>query len=224
MIEAFHNRVDVHWENTKKILGLPLDTKYEKEKDLFVPLLEDEKEMWLLRQIGKTVEYADSYGMGPQMLQNILVREEIYLEQSICKRLLDQRRKARPMVVRWQASIRNEVRATRVLETPLGDRREFRGRLNDNLFRSAYSFKPQSTVGRILELAIQDIHESTDLFIPLLNVHDEVVGQCREEDIPKSMVIIKSLMERPLQICGRELTIPCSFKVGKNWGSLEEIK
>lgn len=223
-IEAFQNRVDVHWENTKKILGLPSDLKYEKEKDYFVPILEDEKEMYLLRQIGKTVEYADSYGMGPVMLQNILIREEIYLDISTCKKLLEQRRRARPMVVRWQGSIRDEIRSTRILETPLGDRREFRGRLNDNLFRSAYSFKPQCTVGRILELAIQDIHESTDIFIPLLNVHDEVVGQCREEDLESSMKVIRSCMERPLKIHDRELIIPCSFKFGKNWGNLKEVK
>lgn len=224
MIEAFQNHVDVHWENTKKILSLPHELKYEKEKDYFVTVLNDEKEMYLLRHIGKTVEYADSYGMGPIMLQNILIREEIYLELAVCKRLLDQRRRARPMVVRWQGSIRDEIRSTRVLETPLGDRREFRGRLNDNLFRSAYSFKPQCTVGRILELAIQEIHEGTDLFIPLLNVHDEVVGQCREEDLEFSMRLIRSKMERLLRIHDRDLIIPCSFKVGPNWGALKEVK
>jgi DNA polymerase I-like protein with 3'-5' exonuclease and polymerase domains len=223
-IEAFQARIDVHWENTKKIFDLPRDLEYHKEQDYTVPMLGEDMEMWLLRQIGKTVEYADSYGMGPIMLQNILIREEVYLELKVCKALLDQRRKARPMVVRWQGEIRNQIRATRVLETPLGDRREFRGRLNDNLFRSAYSFKPQSTVGRIVELAIQQIHESTDLFIPLLNVHDEVIGQCREEDVPASVKIIKSAMERPIILHNRELTIPCSFKVGPNWGNLKEVK
>jgi DNA polymerase I-like protein with 3'-5' exonuclease and polymerase domains len=79
-------------------------------------------------------------------------------------------------------------------------------------------------VGRILELAIQDIHESTDLFIPLLNVHDEVVGQCRPEDLESSMKVVRSCMERPLKIHDRELTIPCSFKFGENWGNLREVK
>lgn len=223
-IEAFGARVDVHWENSKKIFDLPRDLKYDKESDYFAPILGEEKEMWLIRQIGKTVEYADSYGMGPVMLQNILIREEIYLDQSTCKKLLEQRRRARPMVVRWQASIRDEVRATRILETPLGDRREFRGRLNDALFRSSYAFKPQCSVGRILELAIQEMHESTDLFIPLANVHDEVLGQCREEDLPEAMRIVRSFMERPMKIHNRELIIPCSFKYGINWGNLKEIK
>jgi DNA polymerase I-like protein with 3'-5' exonuclease and polymerase domains len=75
-----------------------------------------------------------------------------------------------------------------------------------------------------VELAIQQIHESTDVFIPLLNVHDEVVGQCREEDLPEAMRIVKSAMERPIILHDRELTIPCSFKYGSNWGNLKEVK
>ena len=223
-IGIFQRGIDVHWESTKRIFSFPKDLKYEKDLDYSSPILGEEKEMWLLRQIGKTVEYADSYGMGPIMLQNILIREEIYLDVATCKLLLSQRRKARPMVLRWQGEIRNEIRATRILETPLGDRREFRGRMNDSLFRSAYSFKPQCTVGRIVELAIQDIHEKTDVFIPLLNVHDEVVGQCRENDLPEAMRIVKSAMERPIVLHDRELTIPCSFKYGSNWGNLKELK
>ena len=225
MIEAFEKRDDVHWINAKKILGLPPELEYHKHEVFDLPLFGEAKEMYLLRQIGKTVEYADSYGMGPIMLQNILIREEIYVEQSVCKRLLDQRRRARPMVVQWQGGIRDEIRTTRRLVTPLGDVREFRGRLNDNLFRSAYSFIPQCTVGRILELAIQQLHEERPGgFEPLLNVHDEVVGQVLPENLPQAMLGIRKAMERPIEINGRILKIPCDFKTGPNWGQLEELE
>lgn len=223
-VEAFESGIDVHWKNSKNIFGFPSDLAYKKEEGYFAPILGEEKEMWLLRQIGKTVEYADSYGMGPIMLQNILIREEIYLELSVCKKLLEQRRHARPMVVRWQASIRDQIRATRVLETPLGDRREFRGRFNDSLFRSAYSFKPQCTVGRITELGIQNLHEHSEVFIPLLNVHDEVLGQCREEDIPTAMKQGDEAMDCPLELHNRVLRIPGSYKWGHSWGDMKEIK
>jgi len=223
-IQNFKTGVDVHWENAKKILGLPKDLEYYREQEYLVPMLGEEKEMYLLRHIGKTVEYADSYGMGPVMLQNILVREEIFLEQSVCKSLLEQRRRARPFIVQWQGEIRERIKATRVLETPLGDRREFRGRLNDNLFRSAYSFIPQSTVGRILELAIQELHESSKVFEPLMNVHDEVIGQCRPENLPQAIIDVRKAMERIHLVNGMELTIPCSFKTGPNWGELKEVK
>lgn len=223
-MEAFQSGVDIHWENTKKILALPKDLPYEKERDYLVPILKEEKEMYILRQIGKTIEYADSYGMGPMMLQNILVREEIYLDLSTCKQLLEQRHRARPMVVRWQANIRNQIRATRSLENPLGDKREFRGRLNDNLFRSAYSFRPQSSIGRITELCIQHLHEHSNVYIPLLNVHDEVVGQCREDDIPQAIADGNTAANIPLTLNNHTLVIPGSYKIGPSWGELKEIK
>jgi DNA polymerase I-like protein with 3'-5' exonuclease and polymerase domains/uracil-DNA glycosylase len=223
-MEAFTSGVDVHWENAKKILALPKDTPYHKAEYFLVPLFNEEKEMYILRQIGKTVEYADSYGMGPMMLQNILIRDEIQLELNVCKRLLEQRHHARPMVVRWQANIRNQVRATRSLENALGDKREFHGRLNDNLFRSAYSFRPQSTVGRITELCIQSLHEHSNVFIPLLNVHDEVVGQCRKDDVPQAISDGNTAANIPLTLNNRTLVIPGSYKIGPSWGELKEIK
>lgn len=57
-----------------------------------------------------------------------------------------------------------------------------------------------------------------------MNVHDEVIGQCKPEDIPQAMVDIRAAMERPHLVNGMELVIPCSFKVGPNWGELKEVK
>lgn len=223
-MEAFLAGANVHWINTQKILGIPESEDYHKEELYRVRYLEEEKTKWFLRQLGKTVEYADSYGMGPVMLQNILIREEIYLELRVCKELLAARRRKKPLIVQWQAKIRELVRTTRTLTNPFGDKREFRGRLNDNLFRSAYAWIPQSTVGRILEFAIQRIHEEMEYYTPLLNVHDEVVGECRREDVERGKKDLRKRLEIPLQIKGRELIIPCSFKVGENWGDLKEVE
>jgi len=223
-IEAFKSGEDVHWENAKKILALPKDLRYEKEARFTSSLLGEDKELFILRQIGKVVEYADSYGMGWALLQNILVQDEIYLEAKVCKVLLEQRHRTRPMVERWKARIRDQIRATRMLETPLGDRREFRGRLSEATFRSAYAYRPQSTVGRITELGIQAVHESSEVFIPLMNVHDEVIGQCRKAELERAMADLDKAMTIPLELHGRKLTIPGSFKVGPSWGGLKEVE
>jgi DNA polymerase I-like protein with 3'-5' exonuclease and polymerase domains len=96
--------------------------------------------------------------------------------------------------------------------------------MNQNLFRSAVAFVPQSTVGEMLQLAIQRIHTELDYFEPLLNVHDEVVGQCAPEDLPRAIKDVRRAMTIPLEINGRELVIPCDFKTGPNWGEMKEVE
>ncbi|KKL49625.1 hypothetical protein LCGC14_2313620, partial [marine sediment metagenome] len=215
---------DVHWLNAVKIFSLEKGISYTPHEAIKTSIFYGEKTHKDLRDIGKTVEYADSYGMGPGMLQAILIREEVYLDLKTCKALLARRRAAKPLVVQWQRSIQTEIQASRTLTSSLGDKREFHGRINDTLFRSTYAYKPQSTVGRILQLAIQDIHERVDCVEPLLNVHDECVMQCLPKDIEKAIREVRPLMERPHEVNGRMLTIPCSFKTGPNWGDLEEVE
>jgi len=163
--------------------------------------------------------------MGYIMLQTILIREEVYFKADLCKRLLYQYKANNPMLTSWQNATIEEIKATRTLTSPapFNRKRVFRGRLSDALFRSALAFRPQSIVGEILETAIQKLHETSSIYEPLLNVHDEVVGQCAPENINLAMEEAKEAMEIPLQINGRELVIPCDFKTGKNWGSLKEL-
>ena len=158
------------------------------------------------------------------MLQTILIREQTYLDEKTCKRFIHAYRTNNILITQWQERTIQEVKEKRRLVTPLGRVRVFRGRMNQNLYRSAVAFVPQSTVGEMLQLAIQAIHNDLDYYEPLLNVHDEVVGQCLAEDIPRGVIDIRERMEIPLQIHGRELVIPCDFKSGPNWGELKEVE
>ena len=224
LIELFQAGWDVHFAEARNIFQIPEDLPYEPKALFTSPIIGLPFTLKALRAMGKTVVHASNYGMGPRMLQTILAREDVFLEFRVCKALLASAARARPLKVQWQASIREEIRLHRALETPLGDRREFRGRLNDNLFRAAYAFIPQSTVGRLLELAIQNIHEELDYFDHLLNVHDEVVGQCLPKHVPRAFEDLTRLMEIPHEVNGRELIIPVDFKVGWSWGELTEVK
>ena len=225
LMEAFEKGLDVHWENAKAIFQIPESVPYNFKAIFHSPIVGEDKTLKELRDMGKTVSHARNYGMGPLMLQTILIREGVFLDAKTCKALMAQAKRARPMINQWQGKIREEIRLTRTLITPLGDKREFRGRFNDNLFRSAYAFVPQSTVGRLLQLAIQRIHEELNEYEPLLNVHDEVVGQCKPEDVPYCMKRIKDIIEIPHEVNGRTLIIPCSFKMSdSSWGELESIE
>lgn len=226
MIEAFEAGEDTHWMNAQMIFKIPSSVKYISNalwRDNITGL---EHPLKFYRDLSKSIVYASSYGMGFVMLQTILIREEVYFQAALCKRLLHQYKVNNPMLTSWQNATKEEVRATRTLTSPspFNRKRVFRGRLSDNLFRSALAFRPQSVVGEILEVAIQKIHSTSKAFTPLLNVHDEVVGQCKPIDLPIAMAEAKSALEIPLQINNRELVIPCDFKSGSDWGSLKKIE
>jgi len=161
--------------------------------------------------------------MGPRMLQTILAREGFIFDFLTCRNLLIRHKGRNPLLLEWQKGIREKVQAERILISSYGRKREFMGRMDESLYKSAYAFSPQNTVGEMLCDAIQDIWEQVPLFSPLLNVHDEVVGQCNPWDIDVVLAQTKPLMERTLVINGRDLTIPSDAKLGYSWGELIEI-
>ena len=225
LMEAFLAGEDTHWLDCKMIFQIPESVSYIPNALYRSNLTGVEYALEFYRRITKSVVYAASYGMGPVMLQIILIREEIYFKLDLCKRLLHQYKTNNPMLLSWQNKIKEEIRATRTLVTaaPFLRKRVFRGRLSDNLFRSALAFRPQSVVGEILEVAIEKLHDTSEVFEPLLNVHDEVVGQHLPADLEAAKRDVKNALETPLEINGRELVVPCDFKAGDDWGSLKEL-
>lgn len=222
-IEAFLAGDDVHWLNACLIFGLPTDTEYIPDRDVVDKVTGMHTTMKKLRAIGKTVVHAGNYGMGPFMLQTILAREGFIFPFPVCRDLLLRHKGNNPHLLEWQRAIREEVRATRTLTSAIGRRREFLGRMNDNLYRAAYAFSPQNTVGELTEITIQRCWDHIPDFLPLLNVHDEVVGQCLPDALPTVIPRIKEVSSYPLEIKGRILDIPVDFKTGPNWGQLTEL-
>lgn len=223
-IKLFLKKEDVHWFDTKKLFGLPKDLIYSGEMKTPNRFTEENHTHREYRDITKTVVYAGSYGMGAGKLQSILSLEGFVIELATCKVLLQAQVNNNLFLLEWQRKIREEVRATRTLISPIGRKRQFLGRFNANLYNAAYAFKPQNTVGEMTEETIQRIWEELDYFEILLNVHDEVVGQCKPKDIPRAIKDIRELSKFPIEIHGRTLDIPVDFKTGDSWGTLKEIE
>jgi DNA polymerase I-like protein with 3'-5' exonuclease and polymerase domains len=165
--------------------------------------------------------------VGPLQFQGELIKNGFFLEAAVCKKLLDTAKAKDPHLAEWKRKIRERIKSDRTLITPLGRKRTFLGRLNDNTYRAAYAFSPQSTVGELLQLALQDIYEKySDWIEVLLNVHDEVISQVDDEPetIDAAIRAIRSSMEIPISVGGKQLVIPCEFKVGPSWGELKEVK
>lgn len=171
------------------------------------------------RTIGKRLRHAVSYSAGPQV---VAVNLGITVPEA--KKLLALYHSGCPQLGLWQQSIVAELQATRTLTNLLGRKHKFLERWGDELFRSAYSYKPQSTVGDLLNLALTTFYDRyCDTVNLALQLHDAmytIVDIGQEE---KVMARMKECMHIPLQYRGEEFTIDVDFSVGSNWGEMEDV-
>ena len=224
LMELFESGVDVHWERTKDLFDLPESMDYSNPKErVSVRGFEEPVTLKWLRDLTKRFVHGFNYKMGFRKQHAILLTEGIDVPLEFCRDSMVQLRNKNPFTVQWQNRVEEKIRRDRTLITPLGRKREFRGRLSDELIRGAVAFVPQSTVGEMTQIGCQRVHELVPEFEILLNVHDETLGQCRPEDVPYCGRKMAELMTIPLQIEGRELIIGGDLKSGPNWGDMKEI-
>ena len=226
LMDLYSKGIDVHWERTKELFDMPQSLEYNPKKLWKVPGLEVSMPLYWFRELTKRFVHGGNYKMGPNKQHAILVSEGIYVSLSFCKSAMNSFRIKNPLTVQWQGRIEEKIRRDRILITPLGRKREFRGRLTDDLIRSAIAFKPQSTVGEMCQLGTANTYREEKRFEPLLNVHDEILGQCRDdpETIRECSKSLEKGMRIPLKIHGETLVIPSEAAIGKSWGEMEDYE
>ena len=227
MIESFVSGIDVHSFNASKIFHVPIEKVIEEAKNN----KEDQKST--MRYMGKKVVHASNYSMGPQTFSDNLAKEEIFMSQSECKKLLTNYTDRFPGLKRWHQSIEEEVQATRTLYNLFGRPKKFLGEMNPALFRNAYSYKPQSTVAELLSRGIikmvNDHRLGKDGFDirMLTTVHDSVLFQFHKSQIPNLLnilLIVKDHMTHTFTYKGKSFTIGLDAKIGTQWaGNTAEI-
>jgi len=223
-IEFFLSGQDIHWKKTKAIFGFPQELEYGGKSAVFCDSITGEEHShYTYRQLGKTIVHATNYGMGPGQLQTILAREGFIFELSVCRLFINRHHSSAPRVEEWKRGIREKINTSRTLISSYGRKRQFMGRLNEDTYRAAYAFSPQNTVGEWLTDSIQLTLDRELRAQPLLNVHDEMVFQFKPEDQEQVISSVRAIMERPLLIHGRELSIPAEISVGQNWGQMEKV-
>lgn len=141
------------------------------------------------------------------------------------KRLMEIYHYTCPQLKMWHQRIQDELRKTRTLTNLLGRRHRFLERWGDQLFRSAYSYKPQSTVGDLLNESLCRIYykwgEEIDLFLQL---HDAVYTITEKSKSDYTMEKMRECMIRPLtSSTGEEFYIDVDFSIGPSWGEMEDI-
>lgn len=217
---AFREGDDVHSLTGAMLFGL--------DPDWVVANKHTDKVAKKARQTAKPVNHGFNYSMGPKALMTTMQKSGMDYTFSDCRQFLARMRAIRPAVPRWHEEIRYIVSRERKLVTPLGYSRFFLGSLTDKVFRDAYAFIPQSTVGHMLVITWNTVYEQYGHMLgPIMNVHDSLIIQIPNNLGESELDFIHEIAEHflhPLTIKNDLLIIPVEAKVGHRLGSLEDLE
>lgn len=181
------------------------------------------------REVAKRLVHAANYGIGPTKFQDVLRNEAgVEVSKQEAERLLNLYHSRFPRIRGWHAVVEQQLKATRVLTTPVGRRREFFGRWSDELLREAYAHVPQSTVADVLNRGMIDLWHALPTVDRearlVLTVHDSVMVECRPSHARPVARMIRRCLERPIEIDRRTCLIPCDLTQGPNWDELQPMR
>lgn len=219
-----------------KIVGMVSDPDYVRElraehlPDLLIQ--EEEGLIYLprsmsIRQAGKKSNHALNYG---ERYKTFSLQNEI--PETEGKIIVDlYTTQAYPGIPLWWGAVRDQLRKNRTLVSLLGSKIEFQQEWGEDLFRAAYSFNPQSTVGDMVNDALilleQDHRAHMYKADILTQTHDSATIQYPDNSWRDCAQFAKDFdkhMSPRLEAKGREFWIKTDLKVGYDWGHMIEIK
>ena len=194
------------------------------------------------RYVGKQNNHASAYGMGPERQAQVINKQSDkppYVTVSVkeCRRFQAKWHELYPNVHEWHLNVQEELKRNHYLETPYGFKRTFYGRYDDQLFKSAYSFIPQSTVCYHFAGAEQPGSSSNE-FKGLRGVRKDIIGDSKEMriinmshdsfvmELPENLLseianLVHQKLFRPMEINGESFSIPVDVEVGGDYGSMK---
>jgi uracil-DNA glycosylase family 4 len=218
-LELF-NTVDIHKLTASWIFGLPID-----------------KITKVMRHVGKTVRHAGNYGMKKHRLMELITKNaykydlDITVSEWKAGKMLEAFHSNTPKIQQvFHEKTKEELAKNRELVNPFGRKRQFFARWDEDLFKEAYAYIPQSTVSDLLKKSLlSTLNEIPDLRI-CVEAHDAFMCMVNESEVNRVAEIIKKHMEVEIDfnLCslgkGGKLIIPAEAQVGKNWKDLESFK
>lgn len=184
----------------------------------------------LQRDIAKTIRYASQYAATVVTITINLNREAdttgIYFTQEevgLFHKILLQKH---PLELWWAETQRALDKQHGVLYNCFGYKRTFHNPDPRERLKEGLSFLPQSTVAWIMNRALPFVHQSiaaTHDAQLLLQIHDELLFQCRPECIPTLVQVVTPQLVKPFTINNRELHIPVDWRKGQSWGTMKSF-
>ena len=200
LIESFQNDKDIHLETAIKLFGESLA----KEK----------------RHIAKSINFGLIYGMGVNKLAQTLK-----ITQAESKKYIDNYFNNFPTVKEYLSSQEEEIIKNGYSQTILGRRRVFKFYNVQSYEKLAFLREGinaifQGSAADLIKLSMNECYrrfESRDINL-LLQVHDELIFEVREEIIPTASLEILDIMNNAYKL---NVPLKCTLNVGSNWFNLK---
>jgi len=208
MIKIFKNGEDVHAATASEIHDVPLD-----------------KVTKALRRTAKEVNFGIIYGMGAMGLSQ---RQGISREKA--KAFIDKYFQLHPKIAEYLEVTKRLALELGYVETIFGRRRYLpeiassAPQIRSAAERAAINHPIQGTAADMIKLAMIALQEKLAAVSPkakmIMQVHDELVFEVPENDVPKTAAFIKETMENVFKL---RVPIVVHIGVGKNWGTLKSV-
>lgn len=224
-LEELQNNVDRHRKLACSIFELNWDHFTDKEwKDS------------IQRYLGKKTRHANNYGMQGQTMSDSLAKEGKSYTPAVCTAILAKVNQIDPTIENiFHEYVRKCLYLDRTLRTPFRRERQFFGlRAGDNsgnnkIFREAFSYIPQSTVGDNTGFTIYDLgilaREDKLPFSVIQESHDSIVQEIDEDPqtIWEYVQRTREASKRVIRIGDIEFEIPWEGELGYSFAESETL-
>ena len=209
MIEVFKSGKDIHTTTAMGIFNVPAEAV---TKDM--------------RRHAKTVNFGILYGLSAFGLSYRISE----IAHGDAKEYIDKYFETYPQVKEYLEKVKAEVRNNGSVTNELGRVRKFPEIKSSQFFirqaaeRAAINFPIQSLAADVIKVAMinigREIRNKKPEIGMLLQVHDELVFEVKENKVQKYIELIKPLMEEAIRL---SVPVVCEAKIGDNWGEMEKI-
>jgi len=201
LVEAFNQNKDIHQQTAVKIFG--------------------EEEASSKRNIAKSINFGLLYGMGSRKLGDTLG-----IPAKEAKKYIDSYFEAFDGVKDYLKSIEDKALEDTFVETLLKRRRIFDFDSANAMIRAAYLRESvntlfQGSAADLIKLSMIEIYKeykNNDEIKMLLQIHDELIFEIKEEKVDK---IIKTLVEIMENIYKLKVPLKVSQSIGLSWQELK---
>lgn len=200
MLEAFNTHKDIHRQTALKLFG--------------------EAEADAKRGVAKSINFGLLYGMGPKKLSDTL---DITMQEA--KSYIESYFQTFPTIKKYLTSIAEGAKEVGFVETLLGRKRYFdfenaNGMQYAGYLREAVNTVFQGSAADLIKLSMNKIMATLvdDDSKLLLQIHDELIFEVKEERAQAFAQSVKSIMEG---IYTLHVPLKVSIAIGKNWGELK---
>lgn len=209
-IDELLSGVDRHQKLASYIFGVPLDQCSRDASTIY-------------RYVGKRTRYAGCYGMHGKKFAAVLAKEGFSLPGEYCDFVLKKFHEFDPYIEGvFQKYVEQQLIDHRLLRDLFGRERQFFGlhpyRDNSKVFREAYSYIPQSTIGDNNGAALLYC-ETNWPGLALMEVHDAIVLEVNDNigAIANAVSLLQNAYDRVLTFPkGFSLKVPIEVEIGYN--------